>query len=121
MYLGRQIDSFRAEDSGIVAAGLKSRAAVAQPEPELILAEAPLELTAPAVAVAEEGESELADGERQRLWSLVGTLRKANARLFKANRRLTKEAEALRAERVPEGTVTVASILEAAESSSVRS
>lgn len=96
MILGRKLRSFSAEDSGIVAPGLRA----SQPAKEAETAVA-VELTstvpAPAVAIAAPAEDSFAE-ERGRLWSLVGLLRRANARLRKNNRRLTKEVAALRSD-----------------------
>lgn len=114
MYLGRKIGSFTAEDSGILAPGLQL--------PEASATEAPKELKVASVvsevALGEVAAAPVSAGERERLWGLIGHLRKANTRLFRANRRLTKEAEALRAERVADGALTVESIVAAAPVSS---
>jgi len=122
MYLGRKINSFSAKDSGVVAPSVQVKRVAAQVELAPKAVELPLEPTAPEVTGAVESEGGLGAVERDRLWGLIGKLRSANARLFKANRRLTKEAEALRSERSDQDQLTVASILEVApERTSVRS
>jgi len=108
MYLGSKVRSFRAEDSGIVAAGARKT----QPIEEIVAEVVPaVELTAtttPVPAAADVAEAVTVE-ERDRLRGLVGLLRKVNGRLRRDNRRLTKENEALR-----DGTpVTVDSILSA--------
>lgn len=114
MILGKKIRSFTAEDSGIVAQGLRAPAvAVSESAPVLAkaaavesVAVAPVSVATPAVE-----PNRLSEQERGRLWALVGLLRKANARLWKANRRLTKETAALREELDSGERVTVDSIL----------
>lgn len=95
MILGRKIRSFSAADSGIVAPGLRAPQPVAEVEQVQ-----PVELTSKIAAPATV-ESAVEDSfaeERGRLWGLVGLLRRANARLRKNNRRLTKEVAALRSD-----------------------
>lgn len=96
MILGRKLRSFSAEDSGIVAPGLRAPRRVAEVDTV-----APVELTSQLAAPAAVAEPQVEDSfaeERGRLWNLVGLLRRANARLRKTNRRLTKEVAALRSD-----------------------
>lgn len=96
MILGRKLRSFSAADSGIVAPGLRAP----QPAKEVetaVAVEITSAVSAPAAAIQPPAEDSFAE-ERGRLWSLVGLLRKANARLRKSNYRLTKEVAALRSD-----------------------
>lgn len=132
MYLGRVTNIFTAEDTGVLAAGVAS-AATAQPKKELKSSVAPVlaaqaapavvaASTAPAVlastasepVIGNAEEKSLATEERKRLWGLIGKLREANNKLWKANRRLTKEAESLRSELSSESRITVDSIVRGA-------
>ena len=94
MILGRKLRSFTATDSGIVAPGLR------RPEPAAeVQAVAAVELTsAPAVVASAPATVDSFDEERQRLWGVIALLRRANARLRKSERRLTKENAALRSD-----------------------
>jgi len=104
MYLGSKIKSFHAEDSGIVAAGARRT----QPVEEIVAKVVP-RVAATHVPVAVKAAESVTVEERERLWGLVGLLRRINSRLRRDNKRLTKENEALR----DSAPVTVNSILSA--------
>lgn len=106
MYLGSKVSSFRAEDSGIIAAGARKIQPKAETVAEVIPAVKLAATTTTSVPVASVAEAVTVE-ERDRLRGLVGLLRKVNGRLRRDNRRLTKENEALR----DSAPVTVATIL----------